>query len=408
MSRLISAALREALGDPRNKADFESLIQEVQEIQAEMRSTVIPPGLEGSGRFTADTRSSWVTPEGQEIRVLRNTEALETSTRHQLPDGIKSNELSLGRMLRGIVLGEWRRAEAERRTLSVGDSSLGGYLVPSPLSTRVIDLARNQTRVMQAGAITVPMESNTLTLARVTGDPTAAWKAENAVGSFSDITFGAIELISKSLLALIKTSIEIFEDATNLSSVVENSLAEALALELDRAALYGQGSAAEPLGIVNAANVGVEDLGTNGAALTNYDKFSLAVEKILSANGSSTGLAAIFAPRTAGTLDRLKDTTNQPLVPSASFAALQKLVTKQVPINRTHGSASNASDVFLGDFQQLLIGMRTQLIIEVSRQAGDSAGSAFRDMQVWIRAYLRADVALAQPTHFCKIIGIIP
>lgn len=408
MSRLISAALREALGDPRNKADFESLIQEVQEIQAEMRSTVIPPGLEGSGRFTADTRSSWVTPEGQEIRVLRNTEALETSTRHQLPDGIKSNELSLGRMLRGIVLGEWRRAEAERRTLSVGDSSLGGYLVPSPLSTRVIDLARNQTRVMQAGAITVPMESNTLTLARVTGDPTAAWKAENAVGSFSDITFGAIELISKSLLALIKTSIEIFEDATNLSSVVENSLAEALALELDRAALYGQGSAAEPLGIVNAANVGVEDLGTNGAALTNYDKFSLAVEKILSANGSSTGLAAIFAPRTAGTLDRLKDTTNQPLVPSASFAALQKLVTKQVPINRTHGSASNASDVFLGDFQQLLIGMRTQLIIEVSRQAGDSAGSAFRGMQVWIRAYLRADVALAQPTHFCKIIGIIP
>jgi hypothetical protein len=43
----------------------------------------------------------------------------------------------------------------------------GGHLVPTALSSRVIDLARNQARVFQAGAITVPMGAQTLKLAKV-------------------------------------------------------------------------------------------------------------------------------------------------------------------------------------------------------------------------------------------------
>lgn len=116
-----------------------------------------------------------------------------------------------------------------------------------------------------------------------------------------------------------------------------------------------------------------------------------------------------MAPRTWGVLDRLKEaTTNAPLGAPASFESLQKLVTNQVSITRTQGSASNATDIFLGLFPQLLIGMRTQLVLEVSRQAGDSSASAFRDLQIWLRAYLRADVGVALPGYFTKIIGIIP
>jgi HK97 family phage major capsid protein len=312
-------------------------------------------------------------------------------------------------LLRGYVFGNWKGAEAERRAGSIGDSTLGGYLVPSPLGTRVIDLARKKARVLQAGAVTVPMESNTLTLAKVTADPTPAWKAENAQGTFSDATFGKLEFVAKTLVSLTKVSVELFEDALNLENIVESSMSQSLSLELDRAALYGQGAAAEPLGLVNTSGIGVHDMGVNGAALTNYDPFSTAVEKILTANGPSEGLAGIMAPRTWGTLDRLKEaTTNAPLGAPASFESLQKLVTNQVPITRTQGSANNASDVFVGDFQQLLIGTRTQLVVEISRQAGDSSGSAFRDMQIWLRAYLRADVGLALPGYFTKIIGIIP
>jgi len=38
-------------------------------------------------------------------------------------------------------------------------------------------------------------------------------------------------------------------------------------------------------------------------------------------------------------------------------------------------------------------------MIEVSREAGD----AFTKGQVWIRAYLRGDIALTQPKHFVVI-----
>jgi hypothetical protein len=48
--------------------------------------------------------------------------------------------------------------------------------------------------------------------------------------------------------------------------------------------------------------------------------------------------------------------------------------------------------------------MRTQLQIEVSREAGD----AFKKGQVLTRAYLRADALPVQPTHFVLIDGIIP
>ena len=62
----------------------------------------------------------------------------------------------------------------------------------------------------------------------------------------------------------------------------------------------------------------------------------------------------------------------------------------------------------MGDFEQLYIGTRADLRLEITRIAGDSTGGAFRAMQVWLRAYLRTDVALARPEHFVVIDGIIP
>ncbi len=314
--------------------------------------------------------------------------------------------LSWGRLIRGLVTGDWRNAEMEQRALAEGVGSEGGYLVPTPLAGRVIDLARAKATVVQAGAATVPMDSNTLTIAKVASDPTASWRAENAAITASDMVFDRIQFSAKTLAALIKVSVELIEDSQLLAGTVENALSQALGLELDRAALYGSGAGSEPKGIKNTTGVQTYSMGTNGAALTNYSPFSQAVEKIATANGAAN--AAIYAPRTAGELDRLVDTTGQPMRPPQSFASLRTFATTQIPVNLTQGTANNASDAFVGDFSQLLIGMRTQIRIEVSREASDAASSAFANMQVFIRAYLRADIALAQPSHFCVITGIIP
>ena len=316
-----------------------------------------------------------------------------------------ASEYGLGELVRAIVTGDNSRGVELKAAMGVGTGAAGGFLVPEPLSADVIDRARAQARVLQAGARTIPMTASTLKIARVTGDPSAAWKLENAAGPASDMTLDRVEMTARTLVSHVKASVELLEDSENAQDVIERSLGAALALELDRAALRGSGTAPEPRGIRNATGVNIQSMGVNGAALTNYDPFSTAVQTIQAANGQPG--AIIYSPRTAGVLDRLKDTTNQPLRPPPSFEERAKLPTSQIPENLTHGTATTATEAYVGQWDELLIGVRRELVIEVSRQAADSTDSAWRQLQVFIRAYLRADIALAQPSHFTVITGIL-
>ena len=86
---------------------------------------------------------------------------------------------------------------------------------------------------------------------------------------------------------------------------------------------------------------------------------------------------------------------------------MRKYTSNQVPNNLTVGSASTCSDAFVGQFDQCLIGMRTNMVMEISRVAADSSGSSFANCEVWLRAYLRADVQLAHPKAFNVLTGIL-
>jgi HK97 family phage major capsid protein len=156
-------------------------------------------------------------------------------------------ELTLSRYVRGVVTGDWKGVDPEARAMAVGTGAAGGFLVPTPLSSRVIDKARNLAAVLRAGAQTVPMESNQLKIARVAGDPTAGWKSENAAATASDMTLEEVAFTSRTLMAFVKSSVELIEDSEpGIEDVIENALAQALALELDRAALRGSGTPPEP------------------------------------------------------------------------------------------------------------------------------------------------------------------
>jgi HK97 family phage major capsid protein len=109
-----------------------------------------------------------------------------------------------------------------------------------------------------------------------------------------------------------------------------------------------------------------------------------------------TSRAAKRKRAAAGKLDRLKDTTNQPLRAPQSFLDLNKYQTKQ----------ASDTEAFVGQWSQLIIGVRTDLVIEASREATSSSGNAFQSLQVKVRAYLRADIALAHPQHFVYMSGI--
>ena len=328
------------------------------------------------------------------IRVLGPEERMTS-----LGDGGSSLPgLSFDGLLRAYVTGDWGRLPDEARALSVGTGTAGGFLVPTPLSARIIDLARNQTRVVQAGAVTIPMDEATLKIARVSGDGSAAWKVENAAITASDMTFEQVTFTARTLVAMVKASVELMEDAVD-TGVVERSLSAALALELDRAALRGSGTPPEPEGILNQTGVTVTaGIGTPA----DYSELSQAIQDVRALNHEPN--AILFSARDAGHYDRLQDSTNQPMMPPPSVAAIRKLVTNQIPTNL--GAGTNESEIYVGDFSQLMLGMRRQIVVEVSRQAADGTEGAFTNLQVWIRAYLRADVQLAHPEAFNVLTGV--
>jgi HK97 family phage major capsid protein len=351
-------------------------------------------------RFTND--------KGEEVRGLLLKDSIRSASTEELPDGIQPSELSFGRFICAAATGNWKKAQAEKRALGGSSDAGGGYLVPSVLSGDVIDLARNNSVCFKAGAVTIPMTSATLSLAKLTQDISPAWKLENSPAAFSDATFGKVTLVSRTLLALSAISLELMQDAGNVDQLIESALAKVLALEIDRAALRGDGTAGSPTGVKSAQGVTVTNLATNGLALTPanaYPTFSNGILTILNKNGNPN--AVVYAPRTSIELDQLVDTIGDTLGIPPSFQALEKYITNSTPINLTHGSSNLASDAILGDFSQMMIGMRQELTIEISREAGSATGSAFANAQVWIRAMLRADVALAHPEFFCVLDGIL-
>ena len=317
--------------------------------------------------------------------------------------GTPTAGLSVGRTIRGVLTGKWDGAEAERRAMGTTIGTAGGYLIPDPIASNVLDLARNASVIVRAGATTIPMANQNLTVVRVLTDPTAAFRGEGATITESDGSFGAINLRAHSLAALVRVNNELLDDAPMFASVLDQQLAAALALKLDYAALYGTG-AGQPLGLRGTDGVNQVSMGDNGLAMPDYDDVLDLLQEIEEANGTAT--TAVMAPRTRTKLAKLVTGIASDLgklTPPAEWSALRRLVSNQVSITETQGSSGAASTMFVGDFSQMAVAIRQDITIEATRVAD----TAFAKNQTLVRAIMRADVAVFRPSHFGRLIGIL-
>jgi HK97 family phage major capsid protein len=359
--------------------------------------------LDGTGRSAnrdLDTRDGHVLGE----RSLRSWTA-----ERGLSDGYTAEEVdgfSLAKCVRGLASGNWTDAELERRALGSGSDATGGVLVPAPLAATVIDMVRDESRVIEAGASLVPMTSGTLSIPRLaSGFDQATWRSELEDVAAADGTFERVSFDAKTLAEIVTLPYELVEDMTSEgSAIIEAAIRKALGLKLDWAALYGaevgSGDQKNPIGVRNQDGVTVAAIDTNGAVPTTYAPFTTAAFALRKANHTPTGY--IYSERTAETVASFADTTGQPLNPPRAIADLPHLSTNQVPDNLDVGTSTDAcSDIFTADWSQLLIGVRPQLGIRVERH--NVAGN----MSVQILAYLRADVQLAHAAAFHVTEGIL-
>ena len=337
--------------------------------------------------------------EGNRLPIFAKGESIAAYVQQQGLASAEDGEVTLGGVCRAMAIGGG--SPAVRNSLAIGTDSAGGYTVPYLLSTMLIDALRARTVAFQAGAQTLMLDGGkSTTIAAIASDPTAAWKSEGAAVSTSDMSFSPVVLTPKTLSVIVTASRELVEDSLNLDEALMISISAAFAQELDRVALLGSGVAPQPKGIVNIAGVGSYSMGTNGATVTSYDPFIQALAILRGANAQDP-TACIVNPRTDLEINLLKDSQNRPLSRPKAIEALPFLVTSRLPINETQGSANTACHAIMGNFTELLIGMRAALRIEFLRERySDTLSYGFL-------AYLRTDVAVKHAASFCSIVGIL-
>ena len=315
-------------------------------------------------------------------------------------DGVRGPE-RLGALIQAMVTHKTADlTDAEAKAVSGTASPDGGILVPEIVSGDVIDLARNATRVFEAGALTLPMTSRYVVIPKMTEGVTAGWRAENDAIAEGDPQLGYVRLNAESLAVLVKFSREILEDSTpDVWQLIANDVTAELGKRIDYAALLGSGTGSEPLGLANAPGVGeVASVGTPA----DYDDVLDAMADVEASN---------FTPRTwiLNSRDSRKfrglttgisgDKTK--LTPPADVAALQRLVTNQIP--NTLGGG-NESVQFVGDFANLVVGFRPEVGIRIQR-----LDEAFADHgQIGLIAHIRADVAVRNGGAFSVLRGVTP
>lgn len=375
-------------------------MKQLENLIKERVNKVVPNKLAGAFGEPEPTGFVFEDQEGRKHKAYTLKEKLAEDT--------YGEDLSPGKILRAKILGSYEGLnELERKAAGEGIGSLGGWLVPEKVSARVIDLARNLAVVQRAGALTMPMPTPEMRLVKITADPTAEFVAEHGKLTESDWTLAPINLKVMTLGVLVRSSLELLEDAPNAGDMLSGSMSKAIALEMDRVALLGSGSS-EPRGIDNCSGINEISMGANGAALTNYDELSNAIEDVADHNGVAG--AIIMAPRSYFAYDRLKAaTTNNRLEMPQSVQAIKDkgnlYHTNQVGIADVQGTATTASKIFVGDFKNILYGIRKNLEVEFTKTGGTDT---FAQIECLIRCRIRLDVAVLRENHFAKIIGIIP
>jgi HK97 family phage major capsid protein len=300
-------------------------------------------------------------------------------------------------------------------------TSTGSAIVPSQWSGSIIDRARNYAAVLQAGATLVPMDRKILQVGRLTVDPVASFRTEGSTITASDPTLDNVTLTSKSLNCLVVGSLEWFQDSSpNADELVTNAIAKAMAVQLDLVALYGgvttgaeqtasPGNNLLPVGglpnppnpsgvlagLIANASSSVLGSATNGTVQTAASFYGEVLDTLYTVRDFNENPTALIWPsHLARIYAKAADSTNQPMRQPPDVEQITKCVSNQIPSGFTQGTGTLMSDLFVGDFSQLLVGMRMDLSVKMLSERYAELG------QLALLATMRCDVQLARPRAF--------
>ena len=249
-----------------------------------------------------------------------------------------------------------------------------------------IDVLRNASSVMQAGATMLTGLQGDVKIPKKTAASTGAWIAtEGGASTESEPTFGQVTMSPKTVGAFTDiTRLMMMQSSLDIENLVRNDLSTGIALAIDDGALEGSGSSGQPTGIKNTSGINAP---TAFAAANPTFAEVVAMETAVAEDNALMGNLAYILP--ASMMGALKTT--------AKDAGSGQFVAEGGQINGYNAIVSNqvtAGDLYFGNFADLLIGMYGGLDITVDPYTASTSGT------VRIVALQTVDVAVRHAVSF--------
>ena len=287
----------------------------------------------------------------------------------------------LGRASRGITIPN----EVFRRDMQTTPDTAGGNLISTQLSSDFISLLRNSSVLAQTGSTILTGLTGNVSIPRQGSSQSAYWIGEGSNVTESDITIEQVNMTPRTIGAMTDISRKLLiQSSLDVESLVRNSLAQTLALEIDRAALYGLGSSSEPLGVHNTTGIATENITNNDPTFGEI----VAMESDISVANALTGnLAYVTRANIAGAMKvKTKDSGSGQFVwDNGTVNGYPAYISNQI----------EAGDVFFADWSSLIVGYWSGLDLQVDPYTGGASGN------VRVRVLQDVDCAVKNPESFC-------
>lgn len=277
-------------------------------------------------------------------------------------------------------------AEVQRRDLTVGTTTAGGFLVGTD-NVSFIDILRNSAIAYKAGVTNLSGLVGSVTVPKQTAAATNYWLSTEATAiTESQQTFAQMALSPKTAGAYTEISRQLLlQSSPSVEAMVTTDLAQVVGLAVDVAVLNGSGSSGQPTGIINTAGIGsVTGTSIAYAGIVEFQTDTAAGNALF---GSS---AYVTTPAVAGLLkQRVKfSSTASPIWEGAllegNVDGYKSFASNQVP----------SANILFGDFSKVVLAEWGVLQVEVNPYANFAAGI------VGVRAMYSIDVGVRYPAAF--------
>ena len=278
--------------------------------------------------------------------------------------------------------------EVMRRDLTVATGSAAGDLVFTDARPgSFIELLRNRLALDTLGVTMLTGLNGPVAIPRQTGAPTAYWVAEKGAPSESNPTVDQVNLTPKTLGAYTEFSRRlVLQSSIDVEQMVRNELATVIALEIDRAALYGLGNTNQPLGLKLITGINTKDFANDSPTYAEL----VDMESLVAADNADIGAMSYLTNSTRygafKTTEKASSTAQFVLEPGGTVNGYNVVRSNQVA----------TGDVFFGVWSQMLMGMWGALDLQVNPYALDTSGG------VRVTALQDVDLAVRHPEAFTR------